>query len=307
MLDINTVKINVADLMTHLDFPADAQKVFRDALDRIGGDKVAAAWLERLMAQYDESENCAYRQMLADIRAMGGALGLHEYTVSLLLFLCLGERLRARYAERGIDEAVYYASMADLRYKLKECRLVHGEVGSFVASWFSGFFNLTRFALGRLQFEIVKTKCDYTVSGTFLPTGSRAINIHIPRTGTRLDHREVLDAYRRAADWFAPQLEGQPTVFTCSSWMLDPWNMTVLAPASNMAAFYGDFEIVESGSYDSYKDVWRLFDCLYTGDPDALPADSSLRRAYVERIRRGEPTGWGRGFFLWQDGAIVLA
>ncbi|MBQ8397538.1 MAG: DUF5596 domain-containing protein [Clostridia bacterium] len=307
MLDLTTVKTNVTDLMTRLDFPADAQAVLLAALDRIGTDKVAAAWLARLMAQYDESETCAYRQMLADIRAMGEALGLHEYTVSLLLFLCLGEKLRARYAERGIDEAVYYASMADLRYKLEECRLVHGEVGSFVASWFSGFFNLTRFALGRLQFEIIKTKQDYTVGGTRLPAGSKAINIHIPRTGTRLDHGEVLDAYRRAAEWFAPQLEGQPTVFTCSSWMLDPWNMTVLAPTSNMAAFYGDFEIVESGSYDSYSSVWRLFDCAYTGDPDALPGNSSLRRAYIERIRLGQPTGWGRGFFLWRDGEIVRA
>lgn len=307
MLDLTTVKTNVTDLMTRLDFPADAQTVLLAVLDRIGGDTVAAAWLGRLMAQYDESERCAYRQMLADIRAMGEALGLHEYTVSLLLFLCLGEKLRARYAERGIDEAVYYASMADLRYKLEECRLVHGEVGSFVASWFSGFFDLTRFALGRLQFEIIKTKQDYTVGGELLPAGSRAINIHIPRTGTRLDHGEVLDAYRRAATWFAGEFADQPITFTCSSWMLDPWHLTVLAPTANMTAFYRDFAIVESGSYDNYNSIWRLFDCAWTGDPNALPGDSSLRRAYIERIRRGEPTGWGRGFFLWRDGDIVHA
>ena len=302
MLDMQTVKSNVTALMVRLDFPADAQAELLAALDRIGGDAVAAAWLERLMAQYDASaESCNYRQMLGDMQAMGQALGLHEYTVSLLLYLCLGERLRLRYAERGIDEAIYTASMMDLRCKLEECRLVHGVVGSFVASWFAGFFNLTRFTLGRLQFEVVKTKHDYTVGGELLPAGSRAINIHIPRTGTRLDHGEVQAAYRQAAAWFADQFEGQPIVFTCSSWMLDPWNLTVLSPTSNMAAFYGDFEVVESGSYDSYKDVWRLFDCLYTGNPDDLPADSSLRRAYIDRIRRSEPTGWGRGFFWWKE------
>lgn len=304
MLCIYTVKTNVHTLMKRLAFPADAQQVFLAALDRIGADKTASAWLSRLMAQYDDSERCAYRTMLTDICAMGEALGLHEYTVSMLLFLCLGEKLRERYAERGIDEAVYYASMADLRYKLEECRLVHGEVGSFVAAWFPGFFDLTRFALGRLQFEIIKTKRDYTVGGVLLPAGSKAINIHIPRTGTRLDHGEVLEAYRRAAEWFAGEFTDQPITFTCHSWMLDPWHLTVLAPTANMAVFYRDFEVVENGSYDNYNSVWRLFDCLYTGDPDALPADSSLRRAYVERIRRGEPTGWGRGFFLWQDGKI---
>lgn len=299
MFDLATVKTNVTDLMTRLDFPADAQVTLLGALDRIGGDSVAAAWLGSLMAHYEKSERCHYRQMLADVTALGQVLGLHEYTVSMLLFLCLGEKLKARYAERGIDEAVYYATMADLRYKLEECRLVHGVVGSFVASWFSGFFDLTRFALGRLQFEIIKTSKDWTVGGELLPAGSPAINVHIPRTGTRLDHAEVEDAYRRAAAWFADVFDGRPPVFTCHSWMLDPWHLTVLAPTANMAAFYRDFEIVESGSYADYGSLWRLFDCAWTGDPDALPADSSLRRAYVERVRRGEPTGWGRGFFRW--------
>lgn len=300
MLCLDTIKTNVHTLMQRLDFPEAAQTVLLDALDRIAGDKVAAAWLGSLIAHYEKSARCHYKQMLADMTALGQVLGLHEYTVSMLLFLCLGERLRERYAERGIDEAIYFATMADLRYKLEECRLVYGEIGTFVAPWFSGFFDLTRFALGRLQFEIIKTKQDYTVDGTLLPAGSKAINVHIPRTGTRLDHAEVEDAYRRAAAWFADEFDGQPIIFTCHSWMLDPWHLTVLAPTANMAAFYHDFEIVESGSYADYSSLWRLFDCLWTGDPDALPADSSLRRAYVERVRRGEPTGWGRGFFWWK-------
>ena len=296
---MQTLKQNVRTIMERLSFPENARAVFLDALDRIAADRTAAAWLGRLVAQYDESENCDYLRLLADSKALGAALDIHEYTMALLLFLCFGERLRARYAERGLDETVYWDSMADLRYKLEECRLVHGVVGSFVAPWFGGFFNLTRFALGRLQFEIIHTHHDFTVGGTLLPAGSPVINIHIPRTGTRLLHDQVTDAYRRAAAWFRTALGEHPTVFTCSSWLLDPWHLTVLAPTSNLAAFIGDFEIVETRQYDSYREVWRLFDCEYTGDVDALPRDSSLRRAYVERIRRGEPTGSGRGFFRW--------
>ena len=143
--------------------------------------------------------------------------------------------------------------------------------------------------------------------GKPLPAGSKAINIHIPRTGTRLEHEQVLGSYRLAAEWFADEFKDQPAVFTCSSWLLYPWNIEALAPASNLAAFYRDFEIVESGDYDSYKETWRLFDCLYSGDPAALPRDSSFRRAYADRIAQGQPTGWGRGFFLWRDGAICRA
>ena len=292
---------SVRSLMERLNYPADAQRVFLDALDRIAADKVATAWLFRLLAQYDESENCGYKQMLADVKALGESLGIHEYTSGMLLFLCLGEGLRGRYAERGIDESIFYNSMADLRYKLEECRLVYGVVGSFVASWFPGFFKLTRFALGRLQFEIVSTKNAYEVDGVSLPAGTKAINIHIPRTGTKLDHGAVLDSYRQAAEMFASEFERRPTVFICGTWMLDPWNLMVLSPTSNMRAFYNDFKIVETGEYDSYKDVWRLFDCLYTGDADALPKDSSLRRAYAERIKREEPLGWGRGVFVYHQ------
>ena len=300
------IKQNVMTIMDRLTFPTDAQAVFAGALDRIAADAVATAWLKRLIEQYETSESsCNYKRMLADGQAMGKALGIHEHTMDLLLFLCLCEPLRARYAARGIDESIWHDSMMDLRYKLEECRLVQGTVGSFVAPWFGGFFNMTRFALGRLQFEIVHTSKEYEFRGGTLPAGSPAINMHIPRTGTRLDHNEVLASYRAAAAWFADVFPDGDVLFTCSSWLLDPWNLTILSPTSNLAAFIGDFEIVSSHAYDNYHDLWRLFDCNYNGNPADLPRDSSMRRAYADRVARGEPTGSGRGFFLMRNGEIV--
>ena len=70
--------------------------------------------------------------------------------------------------------------MMDLHYKLDECSLVYGTVGTFVAPWFSGFFNMTRFGLGRLQFEITNTKEEYIVGGVCIPAESPAINIPLP-------------------------------------------------------------------------------------------------------------------------------
>ncbi len=288
--------------MAHLAFPADAQEAFLAALDRIAEDKTATVWFKSMISYYEQHERCSFSQMLTEVTALGEVLGIHEFVSQMLLFLALAEPLRQRYIERGIDEKIYWDSMADLGYKLEECRLVHGKIGSFVASWFRGFFDMTRFALGRLQFEIVTTKKDFTVGGVLLPAGSKAINMHIPRTGGRLMHDQVLESYRLAAEWFAPEFGDQPIVFTCSSWLLFPWNIEVLSPTSNLAAFYRDFEIVESGEYENYHEVWRLFDCLYTGDPAALPQDSSFRRAYVARMTAGQPLGWGRGFFRWPRG-----
>lgn len=291
--------------MDRLAFPVPAQTTFFEVLDKIAGDEEAAQSLLEIVSQYKDSENCNYSAHLAKSKEIGEKLGVHEYTMAMLIFLCYAETLRLRYLERGLDEAVYWNSMADLSYKLEECRLVHGVVGSFVAPWFIGFFNLTRFALGRLQFEIIVADKEYPVSRRAIQKGDKIINIHIPRTGTRLEHEQVIEAYRLAEAWFAKEFEGRELLFGCHSWLLYPWHTEVLAPKSNLAAFMNDFEIVESGQNGDYQEVWRLFDCRYTGDPDALPQDSSLRRRYVERIKSGEPIGWGFGFFYFQNGEIL--
>jgi hypothetical protein len=217
----------------------------------------------------------------------------------------MAQKLRSRYAERGFSEHLFYNSMMDLRYKLEECRLVYGVVGSFVCKWFRRFFDLSRFALGRLQFETVETKENYILFGKTVLAGSPAINVHIPRTGTRLDRDEVLASYCLAEDFFNPLFSDGPILFTCNSWLLDPWNETVLKPESNLARFAKDFIIVKSGLYENYDEAWRLFDCKFNGDVTELPQDSSLRRAYARRIGNGEKMGWGIGLFLFQNGKVI--
>ena len=291
--------------MDRLAFPVPAQTTFFEVLDKIAGDEEAAQSLLEIVSQYKDSENCNYSAHLAKSKEIGEKLGVHEYTMAMLIFLCYAETLRLRYLERGLDEAVYWNSMADLSYKLEECRLVHGVVGSFVAPWFIGFFNLTRFALGRLQFEIIVADKEYPVSHRAIQKGDKIINIHIPRTGTRLEHEQVIEAYRLAEAWFAKEFEGRELLFGCHSWLLYPWHTEVLAPKSNLAAFMNDFEIVESGQNGDYQEVWRLFDCRYTGDPDALPQDTSLRRAYAEWLQAGNPTGRGFGIFAFDGEKMV--
>ena len=301
---MQTMRSDIAALMERLTFPAEATETLLLSFDRIAENAVAAAWWRRLVARYEETVSCHYKQMLEDAKSLGATLGIHEYAMGMLLFLCLGKKLRERYAARGIDESIYYNSMMDLRYKLEECRLIHGEVGSFVAFWFPGFFDLTRFALGRLQFEVVKLKASYTVGDVVLPEQAKAINIHIPRTGGKLDHGDVLAAYAMAAEVFGAEFADQPIVFTCESWMLDPWHEEVLSPDSNMVAFLKDFKIVEVKPYVGYKNAWRIFDRAIGEDIDALPAGTSLQRAYVDKMKRGEPLHYGRGVFIWKDGAI---
>ena len=255
--------------------------------------------LATLISEYDEGYNIDFESVLSRMKMLSENAGIHEYTGSLLIFLCFTKRLREYYKEKGIADEIFLASVLDLRYKLDECKCVYGIVGSFVAKWFSGFFDLTRFALGRLQFELVDFGSEYDKGGVKLAQNTKVINVHIPRTGTRLDRESALRSYQLAKEFFAPRL-GETIAFVCSSWLLFPRHREMLKEGSNLLAFMNDYDLVSSGEYSSYNEVWRLFDIMYDGDPSHLPADTSLRRAYVDLISRGEKTGWGKGVFIYK-------
>ena len=293
------VKEHIKHLMVRLKFPDDAQRELIAAFDRITTSKSCDVFAD-LLAQYDADADCDYKAMLEVATQLANTVEIHAYTVSLLLFLCMSKTLLERYRSEGVAEGIYYRSMEDLAYKLEECRLVYGVNGSFVASWFSGFFKMARFGLGRLQFEIKQTEEVFLLNGRVVPSGSKVINIHIPRTGTKLCHKEVLESYRLAAEHFSNVFPEEQILFICKSWLLDPWNLSVLKPGSNLREFCLDFEIVKTGEYEDYRELWRLFDCEYTGDAAKLPRDSSLRRAYADRVARGERIGWGIGMFSYQ-------
>ena len=292
------IKSNALDFMQKLDFPIDAQSELLSKLDIILQEpKYADAFLNAI--DYYDSENFDFSKMLENIKSLAKSADICEYTAYMLLFICLAPKLHIRYKQNSLSDAVFYDTMADLRYKLEECRLVHGKVGTFVAWWYKGFFEMKIFAIGRLQFEINYTWFDCDVNGLHIPKGTKVLSVHIPRTGTRLEHSLVVDSYQKASEFFKDEFD--EIIFICNSWLLYPWNRQVLKEGSNLAAFYDDYTIVNSGNYANYNEVWRLFDCLYDGNPDILPNDTSLRRAYIERIKSGEPTGYGIGVILFDE------
>ena len=187
---------------------------------------------------------------------------------------------------------IYKDSMLDLKWKLDECKAVKGICGSFVAGWFPGFFNLTRFALGRLQFELVDFWLDYNDNGISLKKGDKVINVHIPRTGTPMDKESCDKSYAQAREFFKPQV-GENCPFICHSWLLYPENLEILPKHTNTYRFASEFYIAESATNDG-EDLWRLFD-TDEKDPEKLPTNSSFRRNYVEHLKKGGKVGWGLG------------
>lgn len=192
--------------------------------------------------------------------------------------------------------------MCDLKYKMLECRLVKGTVGIFVPFWFFGFFKLERFALGRLQFEVIPFCYDrYEIDGAVIKKNDPVINVHIPRTTTPLDYESVQAAYAQAAAFFKNELGERPLFFVCYSWLLDPINDRLLSQTSNIRRFTQDFQVihVDKNTENNHLDLWRLFDMDYPGTIDAYPGDTSFRRAYKEFLKQGGVTGSGYGIYLY--------
>ena len=133
MPELSSKKVFVADLLKRLEFPEDSHPTFLSAVDKILEDKTATLWMESILEQYDNSENCDYVQMLAHVKKLGEASDIHEYAITMLMFLLMAEKLLERYKERGISQDVWLHSLRDLRYKLYECRGMHGINGSFVS------------------------------------------------------------------------------------------------------------------------------------------------------------------------------
>lgn len=263
-----------------------------EAYDKINEKAEPRAIFNTALKIYEESYDCNYNKILELSKDAGALSDVHEYTAQLLVFMCMSRELKERYMDKGIDLSIYENSMLDLKYKLEECKIVKGICGSFVAGWFVGFFNLTRFALGRLQFEISELWGEYKTETKFLPDKAKVINVHIPRSGTPIDKASCDEAYEMALNHFKDKTD--TGAFVCYSWLLYPENENLFPKHTNMYRFFKEFDVYKSGDSEDNGDLWRLFD-TDEKDVDKLPADTSVRRAYVEHLKNGGKTGWGYG------------
>ena len=272
---------------------ADDADFLLSAYDTIVSNPEANAIWEEALGLYLNDINCDYGEIIKKADRVAYLTGINEHTADLLIFQCLSKRLKELYVERGIDLAIFERSMQDLRYKLEECKVVYGVRGSFVPGWFGGFYKLTRFGLGRLQFEVINFNANYEKNGIVLTPESRVLNVHIPRSGEPLTEEACRDAYAKAKEFFKDQV-GDPCPIVCGSWLLNPKHEEFLPKHTNTYKFFKSFDIFTSGIDKDKNNLWRLFDTMEK-DVNKLPTNGSLRRAYVEHLKNGGKMGTGRG------------
>ena len=292
----------VKNFFEEFDYPTEAREVLLDAFDKIYANKKAAAIFDSVTDRYCKTHELVMSEIKSDLDLAAELTGIHEYTVKLLIHICLSKELRALYKERGFDDSLWFGAMSDLKWKLIESHIVKGVWGTFVSDWgwFSRWYDITRFAIGRLQFETILFNNEYELGSVKLTKDSKVINIHIPRTGTPLDHDEILASYAKAKEIFKDDFKDEPMVFRCSSWLLFPEHEKILHEKSNIRKFMSDFHIFKCDFYpeDNKSTLWRVFDCPETTPIEDMPEDSFLKRAYKEYLMNGGKLGYGEGVFL---------
>lgn len=261
---------------------------------------------QKIMEILPEEEE--FQKMLREAEAWEEELGIHKYTLDLLVLICCWKILGERYEERGLPMDIFRDAVRDLGCKMRECRQVYGVNGIFVGGWHDRFLNISRFTLGRLQFELVEYpfEREYTEKGRTVKKGDTVINVHIPSEGPL--RKEDADAsFDRAEAFYRGKLDtggipgkyipDGPAVFVMDSWMLDP-DMQKLLPEGNMKAFAERFCLLDFEKKETFGDGWRIFQNEWKNDPEKLPRRTKLQRAVADYLQKGGKLGGGYGIYV---------
>ena len=230
--------------------------------------------------------------------------GVHLFAVHQLFLIFCAEHTHVNYQKAGYADSLYWDAMKDLKYKMEETYQIYGIWGVYCGPWLASFLLMKCFCLGRLQFEILPSEFRYELAGHTLHPHEPVINVHIPSFG-KLVYADVLDAYSRAAKFFAPLFPDGAVWFHCETWLLYP-QVNALLPEGNMKRFSEDFDIVHACIDPNQDDRYRVF-MLPPHVPVAeYPEKNTLQRKLKAWLLEGNTMGVGFGLFLWKDGEVVL-
>ncbi|GAA4654615.1 hypothetical protein GCM10023142_17530 [Anaerocolumna aminovalerica] len=285
----------LTELMSKIHFPQEAQEIFLALYQRILHNP-----------EYDNSMKSAVQLFIhtssekafAEIDKLSVELKEHSYTMSMLLLLLCAKPLMEKYSEKGLPEDIYWDSIKDLGYKLKECHHVYGIWGTFVRDWFPGYYQMSRFALGRMQYECASFSFDtVTINGITIKSGDKVLMIHIPSSGS-FTKEERLESYHKAKEFYSKEFDNQPIPVVCDSWLLYPAYKEVFPTHSNIRSFIDDFSYIYEKAEEEFLDAWRLFGNDYNKSPKDWPKTTSLQKAFAEYFISGGKAGIGYGIFI---------
>ncbi len=236
------------------------------------------------------------------------AEGYHRYTAELLFWLLTIPFMKREYEKRGISEDLLWESLTDFTVKVRECRELYGITGVY-CDWFFLFTAIRIFRFGRLELEVSEFLPDsYSKAGVELKKGDTVYFSHIPSDG-KLTEEACIESYKRAYEFFKPQLKSNIMPIVCHSYLFwPPYREKVFADGSNIAKFVDSYDVVLTFPYNVFHDCWRIFNRKHDVGVDKLPSDSTLRRSFISYLKEEGCThgnGYGVLLFDGERGEII--
>ena len=200
MRDYQTYTGEICDTLL---FPAEAKETMEQAWEKICANAAAKETFLKWLLVYEADGKLDYKEVLKAADTAAKEAGIASYTADLLIYLLMTAHLKERYQEKGISEQIWLDSCMDLNWKLHECRENVRNLGeALYRGGLTAFFEMTRFALGRLQFELMDFPESYEKTGHVRPEGmTKVINMHIPSCGP-LKKEDCEASFRQAAAIF---------------------------------------------------------------------------------------------------------
>ena len=284
-------------------YPEEACATLLEMLETLSANEKAVSVFRQQELLYRRNLSTDFSGMIQRITLLAQELGVDEYILHQLFLISLTPALHEKHQKAGLSEELYQKIQWDIYRKLMECHEVHGVWGTVCATWNARAFQLTRFQLGRLQFEPIYAYAPYEADGFKVNVGDVVINIHIP-SGIPLTRETCKDSLRQAYEWFAPLFGDGPVVLFCASWLLSPDHREMLPPQSNIIGFMDLFRPVY-GDRTVENNLWRIFGQPDCSDIANLPRKTSLQRIYADTLAAGKMPRSGMGFIFMKDGEIL--
>lgn len=295
----------LCEFMDSTQYPQEARAAILKANGILQADAVLDGVFERLDVRVNEY-GLTTKEALDCIKTLTDAAGIEEYTFAMLFMMRASQRLKERYRKANIPEALFWHTMTDYRYKIIECHELTGQWGNRSGPWQNRYFIMSTIAIGRFQFEKKEFQYElYEKAGVTIHRGDPVYSLHIPSSGMPFDRQARFDSYRHAYEYYQCKQQGKPLLLVCNSWLLYPGHAEFLPSNSNILDFMKDFDIIDSDESDDFKDSWRVFGKACSLPPQQWPRDTSLRRAYAERICGGGKTGTGYGVLIFDGEKII--
>lgn len=282
------------DYLKRFSLPTDAEETL-GTVGEILLDRYAVVFHEILNTYF--SNGFRIEELKSARENLSDQAGVSFYALNFVLLVCGAYRIRPTFLAKGYSEQLFYDTFEDLCYKARECKKFKGEWGIFVEYWYSAFFKMNLFRLGRLEYEIMPFDGDtYSAHGFTLHKGDPVISVHIPSSGP-LDRESRFESYRLAYDFFGDMRsrDGKLLLY-CESWLLYSRHREFLPSHLNIVDFLDDWEVVKTVDCPQFWECWRIFSVNYDGNPDNLVCTNSLQSAIAGHLKRGGCMGYGYGF-----------